>query len=395
MHTDKGQTQAVQNLQEQQEQHQQSTMATASAVVGNGGHRRERKNSSNSTISTGGNNYKKEPFETEQRTVSFNSDDPQSKAMMIMSNNTTSTLSGPLKTPAVGLVPQSTFGSKGTTPATNATATTAATIAPSTIEHDHHKDPSYTIQPHRKAWLDNRSLAHEPTYLQEHSMAPTDMYKGRCTQNPVQEPNTQATTVVTAITNNTRTNPEDTYDRLMTVVIAPPMDRWKLLKTKRWHSPEFSCRKVKHTYRQYDRFYLYRIKAKTILATLEETKQIHEICIPHMTLETLKLVNAAPDLVESNKDQRPKFRQHYMITITRKKIYRKTYAIGTLSPENHKTVNQSTKHQNTTTKNHWIQTTRGERDLPTSHPPYLLPLPWQHHAWIAPAHRKALRQQPF
>jgi hypothetical protein len=43
----------------------------------------------------------------------------------------------------------------------------------------------------------------------------------------------------------------------------------------------------------------------------------------------------------------------------------------------------------------WIQDTRGVWALHTSHPSYLLPLPWQHHAWTAPAHRKTLRQQPF
>jgi hypothetical protein len=43
----------------------------------------------------------------------------------------------------------------------------------------------------------------------------------------------------------------------------------------------------------------------------------------------------------------------------------------------------------------WIQHARGVSALHTSHPSYLLPLPWQHQAWIAPAHRKALRQQPF
>jgi hypothetical protein len=46
-------------------------------------------------------------------------------------------------------------------------------------------------------------------------------------------------------------------------------------------------------------------------------------------------------------------------------------------------------------KSYWKQHTRGVRALHTFHTSYLLPLPWQHHAWTAPAHRKALRQQPF
>jgi hypothetical protein len=41
------------------------------------------------------------------------------------------------------------------------------------------------------------------------------------------------------------------------------------------------------------------------------------------------------------------------------------------------------------------QDTRGVRALHTTQSSYLLPLPWQHHTWIAPAHRKTLRQQPF
>jgi hypothetical protein len=42
----------------------------------------------------------------------------------------------------------------------------------------------------------------------------------------------------------------------------------------------------------------------------------------------------------------------------------------------------------------WIQQARGIRAL-TPKSSYLLPLPWQHHAWTAPAHRKTLCQQPF
>jgi hypothetical protein len=38
------------------------------------------------------------------------------------------------------------------------------------------------------------------------------------------------------------------------------------------------------------------------------------------------------------------------------------------------------------------KTLRGVSPLRSSR---FLPLPWQHHAWLAPAHRKTLRQQPF
>jgi hypothetical protein len=45
--------------------------------------------------------------------------------------------------------------------------------------------------------------------------------------------------------------------------------------------------------------------------------------------------------------------------------------------------------------NSWLQATKGVKALHSFQSSYLLPLPWQHHAWIAPAHRKTLRQQPF
>jgi hypothetical protein len=54
---------------------------------------------------------------------------------------------------------------------------------------------------------------------------------------------------------------------------------------------------------------------------------------------------------------------------------------------------ESSPQQATTTPSFWKHDTRGVRALLQS--PYLLPLPWQHHAWTAPAHRKTLRQQPF
>jgi hypothetical protein len=108
MITDEGQTN-----NSRIEQQKRTTM-TASAD-GNGGHRRERRQH-NTSISTGGNNYKKEPLETEQRKASFKHYDPQSKAKMtMMSNNTATLLSGSLNKPAVSLVPQSYFDSKGTT----------------------------------------------------------------------------------------------------------------------------------------------------------------------------------------------------------------------------------------------------------------------------------------
>ena len=60
----------------------------------------------------------------------------------------------------------------------------------------------------------------------------------------------------------------------------------------------------------------------------------------------------------------------------------------------HHPVNYSA-HQDLTPKNSWIQSTSRAWVLPTSKHSSLLPLPWQHHAWTAPTHRKALRQQPF
>jgi hypothetical protein len=55
----------------------------------------------------------------------------------------------------------------------------------------------------------------------------------------------------------------------------------------------------------------------------------------------------------------------------------------------------SSPQQETTPPRFWKHDTRRVRDLLTSQSPSLLPLPWQHHAWTAPAHRKTLRQQPF
>jgi hypothetical protein len=70
-----------------------------------------------------------------------------------------------------------------------------------------------------------------------------------------------------------------------------------------------------------------------------------------------------------------------------------------------KTGKTKTKQQTTTTETStrrkaspttlWIQHARGIWALHASKPSYLLPLPWQHQAWIAPTHRKTLRQEPF
>jgi hypothetical protein len=106
MITDEGQTN-----NSRIEQQKRTTMTAL--ADGNGGHRRERRQH-NTSISTGGNTYKKEPFETEQRKASFKHYDPQSKATMTMSNTMTAYLSGSLNKPAVSLVPQS-HDSKGTT----------------------------------------------------------------------------------------------------------------------------------------------------------------------------------------------------------------------------------------------------------------------------------------
>jgi hypothetical protein len=276
MFTDEGQTQAAANQQEKR-----STMTTASAVVGGGHQGRERTNRQhNTSITTGGNNYKKELIQSEQRKPSYKNYDPQSKATMtMMSNNktTATTATAALseshhKPTAVGLVPKSSFDSKGTTLATTATTTTTATTSAEA------KDIPQDTTKHTPTTTTSTLTSKTAVSLVPQSHGSKGTQQNHKAGNTKQKDPVAATTptVPRATPNTATTDPNDTYDGLMTVVIAPPMDMWRLLKKKRWYSQDFSCRRAKKTFRQYDWYYLYRIKATTVLATIAEANQINE-----------------------------------------------------------------------------------------------------------------------
>jgi hypothetical protein len=94
----------------------------------------------------------------------------------------------------------------------------------------------------------------------------------------------------------------------------------------------------------------------------------------------------------------PIFHPQYMVTVTQRKAYRKQTLVDRPLLVKEPTNTQPAKDSSPTKAipiNLWTQQARGVRALHTSKSSYLLPLPWQHHSWIAPAHRKTLRQQPF
>jgi hypothetical protein len=296
--------------------------------------------------------------------------------------NTTTTTSTTISNKAVCLVPQS-YGSKGTQQKHQAGNTKEKDpeaemkdIAFATATTEVAKDASYDPQlTSTKAGRPTTAQTTDTNYI---------LHDFRnCTKDPVDMPYKDTEEV----SGNHNTN------GLMRVTITPPMDMWKLLKTKRWHTSEISCRRAKRTFRQHDWYFLFRIKATTILATPDEVTRIHEVCIPRMTFETLRMVKAPQPPVESRTDQRPIVRQHYMITVTKKKIYRKNSAISTVP--HHQTVKPTSTQQKSTSSAIRTQHTREVRAIHSSQSSYLLPLPWQHHAWLAPPHRKTLRQQPF
>jgi hypothetical protein len=170
MNTDDGQTKTSRIEQQQQQQ-----LTMAASAVGGGHHRRERTNRQQHTsINTGGNNYKKERFETEKRKPSFNTYDPMSKATMTMSNNnkmmSTAALSGHLHPPAVCLVPQSTLpDSKGPTSATTTvesatkdnrmTTTTRTTVMKTTTTTTDAKAPTAPFLDHTQATTPSTSTS--------------------------------------------------------------------------------------------------------------------------------------------------------------------------------------------------------------------------------------------
>jgi hypothetical protein len=147
---------------------------------------------------------------------------------------TTTSTSTMISNKAVCLVPQS-YGSKGTQQKLQARNTKekdpvaaikeiAIATATTEIATDASYDPQLTST---KADCPTKAQTTDTNYI---------LHDFRnCTKDPVDMPYKDTEEV----SGNNNTN------GLMRVTITPPMDMWTLLKTKRWHTLEISCRRAK------------------------------------------------------------------------------------------------------------------------------------------------------
>jgi hypothetical protein len=118
--------------------------------------------------------------------------------------------------------------------------------------------------------------------------------------------------------------------------------------------------------------------------------------ITHTPITTTPPKMVAETTSHHTKQYKDQMHSHYMTTITHRKIYSNWAALGHYHhTKNSMAINTHKEQQNTNPQTPHIQVAKGQWVLHSSQPPYLLPLPWQHHSWLSPAHRKTLRQQPF
>jgi hypothetical protein len=333
MITDDGQTRVVLTTRE-------STTMTASAV-GNGGHRRERTNNNRRIGTTGGNNYMKEQLTaTSVATAAIKTNDDRS-----------------LHHSAVRLVPQSPCDSKG--PTSETTTTTSRTHS--------------SISNNRNIATGGNSHTKE-RFAMEHMKASLNRFDHQPETTSHMGPGIGIAAATKPIMSNITDFTHCKKERLLGKHEASFKSYDSQLdKTSHMGPGTVPTTATTSRNKPMDRFKMEHMKASL-------NRFDHQ---PETTSHMGPGIGIAP----ATKPIMSNIKTFNPPTPAILPIFHLN-----MQPQ---TISEVLSHPETLSQKHPIRHPQGSLALPTSQSSYFLPLPWQHHAWIASPHRKTLRQQPF